>query len=146
MTETALPPDPSDLTENSVDFVRSLAAESFDVVVDGTIVPGVTASKFVGNEEYARHHTADVIGVEFVEFTVDRRLAFDVPAQYAETVARLVADSVAVNLGFSSHPRPGKKPNYRGPYRHGHGESLADYKARPYHNGLLDLPTCPSPN
>lgn len=132
-------------TERAVDFVRDPYAQPFDLVVDGTVVPNVTGSKFIGNDEYARQ-TGDpsVVGREFVSFTVDRRLGFDIPAEHSDTVARLVADAVAVSLGYACHPRPDhERAVPRTPY-----QSRADFgdleraEARPYHNGLLDLPDC----
>lgn len=135
MTDTPTDTIAADRHPDLVEFRRSGFAEAYHLVVDGRAVPNITGRRFTGTPEYG-------VPGEFVAFVVDDRLGYDVPAELADTVARLVADAVAVTLGYSCHPRPTMDtPVPLHPYRQpvlGEPAPL-----RPYHNGLLDLPDCP---
>lgn len=97
---------PAETIEPGVHFQRSGFAEPFDLVVDGTPVPHVTA-----HGDIVSHADGD-----YVTFVVDGRIGVEIPVEHSEKVARLVADAVAVASGYACHPRDGEPPVQRSPY------------------------------
>lgn len=72
-----------------------------DVLVDGRKVPFLTAQPMAGG----------VIGL-----LLDGRYALDVTVADAEAFIPWIADAIAIALGFTCHPRPGKEPLRSSPF------------------------------
>lgn len=70
----------------------------YPLVVNGWTVPNVQAKLLPGSNG------------TLVTFTLDNRLAVDVPHEVAGSLAPWIADVVAVSMGYGCHPREGFAP------------------------------------
>jgi hypothetical protein len=73
----------------SVEYVGPFPGHT-DLVIDGWSVPFVNAREMDGG---------------IICFTLDRRMAYDFPVGVADEAALMLADAIAVALGYASHFR-----------------------------------------
>jgi hypothetical protein len=82
--------------------------ESNRVVVGGRQVPYLDATLMNGG---------------IISLTLDNRFGLDLTVADAEQVIPFIADCIAVALGYTCHPRPGKEPVRSTPFQPQHGIS-----------------------
>lgn len=80
----------------SVDFIGPF--EHHDVVVNGCVVPFLTATPMNGGR---------------VHLTLDGRFGLDLAIAEAEQIVPFLADAIAVGLGYSAHPHATECPDPR---------------------------------